>query len=63
MFLEDKQYYEINIEDKNALPAFHKNFYIIINLAVGGIYTDIFDPNGISAPLPAQMIVDCVKVY
>lgn len=41
---------------------FHKNFHILFNLAVGGQFTNIYDPNGISATLPAEMLVDWVRV-
>ena len=46
---------------------FQKPFYFLFNLAVGGTFTNIYDPNGITA-LPnagdeAKMYVDWVRVY
>ena len=46
---------------------FQKPFYFLFNLAVGGTYTNIYDPAGITA-LPnigdeARMLVDWVRVY
>ena len=46
---------------------FHHDFFIILNLAVGGYFTGILQPEGITA-LPnngdsATMFVDWVRVY
>lgn len=46
---------------------FQKPFYFLFNLAVGGTYTNIYDPAKITA-LPnegdtAEMLVDWVRVY
>ena len=46
---------------------FHKPYFIIFNLAVGGDYTGIADPNAVTA-LPAsgdesKMLVDYVRIY
>lgn len=37
--------------------------YLIFNLAVGGPFTGVTDPNNITAPIPANMYIDYVKVY
>ncbi|MDA3893394.1 MAG: T9SS type A sorting domain-containing protein [Salinivirgaceae bacterium] len=37
--------------------------YILFNLAVGGSFTGIHNANDITAPIPASMYVDWVKVY
>jgi beta-glucanase (GH16 family) len=37
-------------------------FYILLNMAVGGNYTGITSASGITAPFPAQMKVDYVRV-
>ena len=64
-------YYTLNITastDKYAPGTyFQKPFYFLFNLAVGGTFTNIYNPNGISA-LPnagdeAKMYVDWVRVY
>lgn len=37
--------------------------YFILNLAVGGSFPGITNPNNITAPFPAQMFVDYIRVY
>ncbi len=67
-----KPYVEMSIngEDKagNAAHYFHKPFFILFNLAVGGNFTQIWDINKISAlnsenDFTANMYVDFVRVY
>jgi len=60
----------INGEDKagNAAHYFHKKFFIIFNLAIGGNFTQIWDINKITAlnaenNFEANMYIDFVKVY
>lgn len=64
-------YYEMGIENMDGDWAtglyFHKDCFLLFNLAVGGRFTGILNPNGITA-LPnegdeAKMYVDFVKVY
>ena len=59
-------YYEMGINgittDQDPGYYFHKNFHILFNLAVGGMFPGIYDPNGITAPMPAQMKVDWVRI-
>ena len=59
-------YYEMNISsvatDKDPGNYFHKNFHILFNVAVGGSFPGIFEANGITATLPAQMLVDWVRI-
>lgn len=59
-------YYEIGIadyaDDKATGNYFHKPFHILFNLAVGGRFPNITDPNGITASLPAEMLVDWVRI-
>ena len=59
----------ISYSDNNMAPGhyFQKPFYFLFNLAVGGTFTDIYDPAKITA-LPnvgdeAKMYVDWVRVY
>lgn len=42
---------------------FHQPFFIILNLAVGGAYPGRLAPEEITAPLPAEMLVDYVRLY
>lgn len=52
----------------NAAHYFHKKFFVILNLAIGGNFTQIWDINKITAlnaanNYEAKMYVDYVKVY
>lgn len=56
-------YYSMNVDGEDAEEFRDYSMYIIFNLAVGGMFTDIYDQAGITAPLPAQMLVDYIKIY
>ncbi|MDK6075930.1 glycoside hydrolase family 16 protein [Massilia varians] len=43
--------------------ALQAPFYLLLNLAVGGNFTDAATPGQVSAPLPGTMYVDYVRVY
>ncbi len=38
-------------------------YYLLLNLAVGGNFTDAANPSQVTAPLPGTMYVDYVRVY
>ncbi|MFW2504369.1 family 16 glycosylhydrolase [Clostridium diolis] len=60
-FVDGTQYLEANIANNiNGTEEFHKPFFILFNLAVGGNWPG--NPNG-STPFPAKMYVDYVRVY
>jgi beta-glucanase (GH16 family) len=42
---------------------FHKPFFFLVNIAVGGIFTGVTDKNLISAITPGQMLIDYIRVY
>ena len=65
MYMDGAEYFAIDISkaDVADLEEFHKSQFILLNLAVGGQYTGINDPNNVTAPLPAQMLVDYIKLY
>ncbi len=56
--LDGETYCTLNITPEN-LSEFHEDFYIILNLAVGGNWPGPPD----STSFPAEMIVDYVRVY
>ncbi|WP_221412311.1 family 16 glycosylhydrolase [Dysgonomonas sp. 511] len=62
-------YFEMDIKDKTTDTSsgnyFHKDFFIILNLAVGGNFPQIWDINKVTAfdNGDAKMYVDFVKVY
>jgi beta-glucanase (GH16 family) len=43
--------------------ALQAPFYLLLNLAVGGNFTDAATPGQVTAPLPGTMYVDYVRVY
>jgi hypothetical protein len=43
--------------------TFTKNFYFILNMAVGGELTDASSPSEVTAPLPGKMYIDYVRVH
>ncbi|MFZ9033887.1 MAG: family 16 glycosylhydrolase, partial [Anaerohalosphaeraceae bacterium] len=50
--------------DNSTFPApFDEEFYIILNVAVGGNYPGCLDPSCITATFPQEMRVDYVRVY
>ena len=68
---EKKPYLSVDISDcddaKKPGYYFHKDNFILFNMAVGGLFTGILSPEGITA-LPnagdsAELLVDYVRVY
>ena len=59
--IDGRQYHEVIIKDSiNNTGAFHQRFFILLNLALGGNWPgQVID----TLKLPAQMIVDYVRVY
>merc|ERR1712127_390807 len=55
-FLDDAQIFSKNITD---LEAFHEPFFMILNVAVGGSFTDIYTPTSQGGDL----LVDWIRVY
>lgn len=43
--------------------AFHRPHFLLLNLAVGGNYPGILEAEGITAPLPGELVVDWVRLY
>jgi len=58
-FVDDYQYFIIDITD-SGLSEFHHNFFVILNLAVGGNWPG---PPNASTSFPQTMEVDYVRVY
>jgi beta-glucanase (GH16 family) len=65
-YVDNVQYYTFNIpaNDVNITEFSSNPFYVIMNLAIGGTnFVGITDPAQITAPLPAQMQIDYVRVF
>ena len=43
--------------------AFNQDFFMVLNLAIGGNFTDALSANQVTASLPAKMYIDYVKLY
>ena len=54
--------YKAPISTVNS-PALQAPFYLLMNMAVGGNFTPAATPAQITAPMPATMYVDYVRVY
>ena len=58
--VNDTPFYQFNIDDSASLAAFRKPFFLIFNIAVGGIWPGYPDA---STTFPQKMIVDYVRVF
>lgn len=56
-------YFSMNITGDDVEEFRDYPMFVILNLAVGGSFTGITNENLITAPMPAKMYVDYVKVY
>jgi len=65
MFLDNSStpYYSMDITGADAEEFRNFSDFLIFNLAVGGSFPNILNPNDITATLPAKMFIDYVKVY
>jgi beta-glucanase (GH16 family) len=64
-YIDGVEYWVMDITPSAApaLDEFHKPFFIIANLAVGGWnFVEIQDPGAITAPFPAKMYIDWIRV-
>ena len=43
--------------------AFQQPYFLLLNMAVGGNFTDAATPDQVTAPLPAKMLVDYIKIF
>lgn len=60
-FLDGVKYHEVSIKDSlNSTSEFHKPFYLILNLAIGGDWPENPDDTTI---FPDTVTVDYVRVY
>ncbi|MCP4835904.1 MAG: family 16 glycosylhydrolase [Phycisphaera sp.] len=64
-FVDGQQIWVMDISDRDAMSGheFHAPHFLIINLAVGGWFTGINDPNAITAEFPAAYLVDYIRIY
>nr|WP_321453866.1 family 16 glycosylhydrolase [uncultured Carboxylicivirga sp.] len=65
MYLDNSPsaYYSMNVDGEDAEEFRDYSMYLLLNLAVGGMFPDIYNNDDVTAPMPAQMLVDYIKVY
>ncbi len=63
--IDGQQYFEFAISDieGGSLHEFHQQYYLLLNLAVGGTYTGVGSAAGVTAPLPGRLEVDYIRLY
>lgn len=62
--VDDSTYFVMDITDENLSEFVDNPAFILLNLAVGGYnFVEISDPADITAPFPAKMYVDYVRLY
>lgn len=64
-YLDGQQIWEFDIRpiEEASLHEFHQPHFMLVNVAVGGTFTGILSVDGITAALPAQMLVDYIRLY
>jgi beta-glucanase (GH16 family) len=64
-YLDGRELWTMNINIQNCIDCeeLHQPHFIILNLAVGGTFTGLLDKDQITAPLPAEMKVDYLRIY
>ena len=53
----------LGLDSQGVTSVFQKPFFFLLNLAVGGNFTDALTNDEVTASLPAKMYVDYVKVF
>jgi beta-glucanase (GH16 family) len=64
-YLDGREIWTMDISSQNCADCeeLHQPHFIILNLAVGGTFTGLLSNDLITAPLPAEMKVDYVRIY
>ena len=64
-FLDGVESWKIDIRPSSCLDCeeFHEPHFLLLNLAVGGSFTGLLSNSQISAAMPAEMLVDYIRVY
>jgi beta-glucanase (GH16 family) len=64
-YIDGQQIWTFYIKDDACASCneFHQPHFIILNTAVGGTYTGLLSADQITAALPAEMLIDYVRIY
>lgn len=64
IWIDDEANEVISLDsDDPAFDEFQQPHFLILNMAVGGIFPEIYENDYISAPMPAEMVVDYIRIY
>jgi beta-glucanase (GH16 family) len=63
-YLDGQEIWAIDITSGSCTDCseFHQPHFMILNMAVGGNYTGLLQPDEITAQMPAQMLIDYVRI-
>jgi len=63
-YLDGQQIWVMDIRPESCADCseFHQPHFLILNLAIGGNYTGLYTESQITAPIPAEMHVDYVRI-
>lgn len=64
-YLDGVQIWAFDIANPNNFDGeeFHKPYFLLLNMAVGGTFTGIYNGADVSAPFPAEFAVDYIRIY
>ena len=64
-YLDGQQLWTLDISPENCKDCqeFHQPHFLILNVAVGGSFTGLLNAGQITAPMPAEMRVDYVRIH
>jgi|TARA_B110000503_G_scaffold142290_1_gene238598 beta-glucanase (GH16 family) len=62
-YLDSNLVWSIDISSVAQFSEYHAPHFILLNLAVGGSLTGIFSAGAITAPFPAEYLIDYVRIY
>ncbi len=64
-YIDNNWIWSIDISSASCTDCseFHQPHFMIFNLAVGGSFTGLFRSSEITAPFPAELAVDWVRIY
>lgn len=64
-YLDGEQIWAFNITSDSCTDCseFHQPHFMILNVAVGGTYPGLLSSDQITAAMPAEMLIDYVRIY
>lgn len=64
-YLDGQEIWAIDITSESCSDCseFHQPHFMILNMAIGGTYTGLLSSDQITATMPAEMLVDYVRIY